>query len=148
MINHFYILFLDLGDGWGATVIECEEEFEFIQQSLINDQDLDHFVDGSYSSEAFYFGQALGFQTYSPRQTGYIWFLNVNDSVIIIFCCIITSFNITVFIVNTFKEHVHWYLKPVYKTTDTFVILFIRSFQEDHYIWFGELLQMQPLLRK
>ena len=94
MINYFYILFLELGDGWGVTVIECEEEFDFIQQSLINDQDLDHFVDGSYSSETFYFGQALGFQTYSPRQTGYIWFLNVNDSIIIIFCCIITSLSI------------------------------------------------------
>ena len=34
------------------------------------------------------------------------------------------------FIVNTFKEYVHWYLKPVYKTTDTFVILFIMFFSE------------------
>ena len=31
---------------------------------------------------------------------------------------------------NTFKEHVHWYLKPVYKTTDTLVILFITFFSE------------------
>ena len=31
---------------------------------------------------------------------------------------------------NAFKEHVHWYLEPVYKTTDTFVILFIMFFSE------------------
>ena len=71
MINHFYILSLELGVGWEATVIECEDEFDFIQQSLISNQDQDHFIDGSYYNETFYIGHSLSFQAYSPRQSGY-----------------------------------------------------------------------------
>ena len=56
-------------DG-GATVIECEEELDFIQQSLINNQEEDHFVNGSFCKEIFYNGNPSSFQVYSPRQSG------------------------------------------------------------------------------
>ena len=63
-------MFVELGDGWGAPVIESEDEFDFIEQNLKNNQDRDHFVNGSYYDETLYNGHPFSFQAYSPKQLG------------------------------------------------------------------------------
>ena len=65
-----YVVFVELGSGWGAIVFESEVEFDFIEENLRTNQDQEYFVNGSFYDESFSIGFPLSFQIYSPRQSG------------------------------------------------------------------------------
>ena len=66
-----YVVFVELGDGWGVIVFESEVEFDFIEENLRADQDQEYFVNGSFYNELFSLLQfALSFQAYTPRKSG------------------------------------------------------------------------------
>ena len=65
-----YVVFVELGSGWGAIVFESEVEFHFIEENLRADQNQEYFVNGSFYDEIFsIINFPLGFQVYTPRQS-------------------------------------------------------------------------------
>ena len=70
-----YVVFAELGSGWGPIVFESEVEFYFIEENLRTDQDQEYFVHGSFYDESFSIGFPLSFQIYSPRQSGNCTFI-------------------------------------------------------------------------
>ena len=67
---NFYLVFIELGDGWGAVEMESEVEYFFIEENLRTDQNQEYWVNGSFYEESFSIGRPLSFQVYTPRQSG------------------------------------------------------------------------------
>ena len=75
-----------LGNGWGPTFIENQQEWDFLEQNLKTDLEQDYFIGGSISDET-YFNETLlhrftnvefyfDLPYYVPRRSGNI-FLNI-----------------------------------------------------------------------
>ena len=74
------MFFSDIGTGWGPTFIECEQEWDFIEQSLKTDQNQDYFTGGSLKDDdthlllnSVWGDLHLSFSSYVPRTSGNIF---------------------------------------------------------------------------
>ena len=68
----------ELGNGWGSTLIESEQEWNFIEENLRTDQEQDYFIGGSYYNQShfeffdptYWFNSNFSVRSYSTRQQG------------------------------------------------------------------------------
>ena len=76
MLSDTYYL-SELGDGWEVARLDCEDEYNFIQEILKLDQDQDYFIGGSIRDDTYFQTfhiNPYSFQVYSPRQSGIFFY--------------------------------------------------------------------------